>query len=566
MRRLFLAMIMVCGFVAFSASSAKAQETRQQCANQPVPVGWIVVNHVRESTICNGGFTGGNNVWILQRYDDKRRDDVMFVCNPIRSGAPGGALPSGWSIQDFLDDSFRCSPSFSIRDNVAMIACLSCPTPTPTPTPVPGPEYEGWIDASDCNEIAGWVWNRRAPNTPLRVDIIVNGVLFTQVLADQFRQDLQNSGRGDGRHVFKLPTPPRLKNGRNNTVTVKVTGTNFFLSNARPAFNCPNPIDNTEFFVRQHYLDFLGRQADPPGLQYWMDNINQCGGDPACIDHRRVEVSKAFFLSIEFQETGFFATRFYKAAYARMPSLEEFFRDKGLVSQGLIVGQDGWENLLATNKNTFTNTFVSRSEFSTAYGFMTNQQYVDQLLANAGITDSAFRNDLINGLTSGQYSRATVLRKIVDDPGFISREYNRAFVMMQYIGYLRRHPSDPPDGPSMPGYFFWLDKLNRENNPNEMVRAFLLSTEYRNRFGSDQPFPPPNGSSSAPASYTEAVPTPPCPDNDGDGSCDDSECNPYDATVYPGAPTYCISGEDRNCNGMDDYQECYGWYDWSSWS
>jgi hypothetical protein len=530
-----------------------------------VPDGWIVYDMIHDPFTCGGNVVQGNNVWLITRYNNRLRNDVLFVCNPLRFGGAGTGAPSGWTIQNYLTDNFRCGPNFNVRDNVAQITCLNCPLPQPTPTPAPTPDYEGWIDASNCTEIAGWVWNRRAPNTPLRVDVLVNGVLFTQVLADQFRQDLQDTGRGDGRHVFKFPTPPRLKNSRNNTVTVKVTGTNYFLKNPQPAFNCPNPIDNTEFFVRQHYIDFLGREADPPGLQHWIGNIAQCGSDAACIDYRRVETSKAFFLSIEFQETGFFATRFYKAAYARMPTKDEFFRDKAIISQGVIVGQPGWENLLETNKVTFTNTFVSRPEFTTTYGFLTNQDYVDRLLANAGITDPTFRNDLIVNLNSGQYTRATVLRRIVDNQGFISRESKPAFVMMQYIGYLRRHPSDPPDGPSMPGFFFWLDKLNREDNPNEMVRAFLVSDEYRNRFGSNQPFPPPNAASAPPPSYYEADPTPPCADNDGDGSCDDVDCNPYDPGVYPGAPTYCGWGEDRNCNGIDDYQECYGWYGWDSW-
>lgn len=562
MRRLFLAMIMFCGLVLFSATDAKAQDVTRQCWNTPVPVGWIVYDHIRDPFVCGGNVTQGNNVWLIARYDNRQRNDVLFVCNPIKSGAPGGGLPPGWAVQNTLTDNFRCSPNFNIQGNVVQITCLNCPLPTPTPTPVPGPDYEGWTDASNCNVIAGWVWNRREPNTPLRVDILVNGALFTQVLADQFRQDLKDTGRGDGRHNFNIPTPPRLKNSRNNTVTIKVTGTNYFLKNPQPAFNCPNPIDGTEFFVRQHYIDFLGREADASGLQFWMQNINQCGSDAACIDYRRVETSKAFFLSIEFQETGFFATRFYKAAFGRMPSLTEFFTDKALVSQGVVVGPPGWEVTLNANKASYTSTFVSRPAFQQVYGGLLNHEFVDRLLANAQISDSGFRDDLVNGLNSGQYSRATVMRKVVDNQGFIDREYKPAFVMMQYIGYLRRHPSDPPDGPAMPGYFFWLDKLTRENNPNEMVRAFLVSTEYRNRFGSDDPFPPLNGASAPPPAYNEAVPTPPCADEDGDGSCDDVDCNPYDPSVYPGAPTYCGWGEDRNCNWQDDYEECYGWYGW----
>jgi len=68
--------------------------------------------------------------------------------------------------------------------------------------------------------------------------------------------------------------------------------------------NCPNLIDNTEFFVRQHYTDFLNRVSDAEGLAYWSSEITSCGADLACIEIKRINVSAAFFLSIEFQETG----------------------------------------------------------------------------------------------------------------------------------------------------------------------------------------------------------------------------------------------------------------------
>jgi hypothetical protein len=63
-------------------------------------------------------------------------------------------------------------------------------------------------------------------------------------------------------------------------------------------------------------------------------------------------------------------------------------------------------------------------------------------------------------------------------------EFNRAFVLMQYFGYLRRNPTDLPDS-SFTGYDFWLGKLNQFNGnfiQAEMVKAFLNSDEYRQRF------------------------------------------------------------------------------------
>ena len=66
-----------------------------------------------------------------------------------------------------------------------------------------------------------------------------------------------------------------------------------------------------------------------------------------------------------------------------------------------------------------------------------------------------------------------------------AQEFNRAFVLMQYFGYLRRNPNDSPDS-DYSGYDFWLTKLNQFNGnfiDAEMVKAFISSTEYRQRFG-----------------------------------------------------------------------------------
>ena len=97
----------------------------------------------------------------------------------------------------------------------------------------------------------------------------------------------------------------------------------------------------------------------------------------------------------------------------------------------------------------------------------------------------AERDQLISDLTSGARTRAQVLRAVAEDADFTSREFNRAFVYMQYIGYLRRNANDPPDN-NFDGYNFWLGKLNQFNGnfiQAEMVKAFIISSEYRGRFG-----------------------------------------------------------------------------------
>ena len=82
-------------------------------------------------------------------------------------------------------------------------------------------------------------------------------------------------------------------------------------------------------------------------------------------------------------------------------------------------------------------------------------------------------------------ARARALRRVAENSTLNIQEFNRAFVLMQYFGYLRRDPNSGPDT-DYTGYDFWLTKLNQFNGnfvAAEMVKAFITSSEYRNRFG-----------------------------------------------------------------------------------
>jgi len=141
---------------------------------------------------------------------------------------------------------------------------------------------------------------------------------------------------------------------------------------------------------------------------------------------------------------------------------------------------------LEANKQAFANEFVTRPEFNAIYAGLTNEQYVDALNANTGGSLSAVeRNALVAGLNAMTETRATALRKVADDPDFKARETSPAFVEMQYFGYLRRNPDNPPDS-DFSGYNFWLAKLNSfggDFRKAELVKAFIISIEYRQRFG-----------------------------------------------------------------------------------
>jgi hypothetical protein len=255
----------------------------------------------------------------------------------------------------------------------------------------------------------------------------------------------------------------------------------------------PNPIDSTVFFVRQHYADFLSRDPDTSGLNFWTFEIEQCVTDTQCREVKRINVSAAFYQSIEFQETGFLVYRFFKASYPDsasrprgFPTYREFLHDTQDISRGVVVGQGNWQAQLEANKQLAVGDFVERPEFKLRYpATLTPAQFVDALNLNAGGALSAAERDaLVTGLQNGTETRATVLRRVAEDSDFRTAQFNRAFVLMEYFGYLRRNPNEAPDL-DFTGYDFWLAKLNQFNGnfvQAEMVKAFITSSECRNRF------------------------------------------------------------------------------------
>jgi hypothetical protein len=240
-----------------------------------------------------------------------------------------------------------------------------------------------------------------------------------------------------------------------------------------------NVIDTPEFFVRQHYLDFLGREPDDGGLMFWSDQLLGCGNDFNCLERRTINVSAAYFLSIEFRETGGLVDSLYHASYGRAPVFNEFMPDTATVARNVIVNQTGWQEQLRTNKQQFLDAWVQRAAFRAAYDNLGNDSYVDTLIGNTGVEfTAAERGALVQGLNSNTLTRTEVLQQVAQNERFVKARFNEAFVRMQYFGYLRRDPDDS-------GFHFWLNKLN-EFDGNferaEMVKAFLVSGEYRDRF------------------------------------------------------------------------------------
>ncbi|HXD32427.1 MAG TPA: FG-GAP-like repeat-containing protein [Pyrinomonadaceae bacterium] len=263
-----------------------------------------------------------------------------------------------------------------------------------------------------------------------------------------------------------------------------------------------NPLDDAQYFVTQHYYDFLNRVPDQGGLDFWKGQITQCGTDVQCLRTQRITVSNAFFYEQEYQQTGSYVVRLYRAAYGnnqpisnndnnpnfpnenkKLVNYSVFSTDRARVRGG---------PSLAQTQLDLANAFVLRLQFLAKYpSTLDGPAYVDALIANIntdiGVALSSQRQALID--LFNQSGRGAVLYRIADDNtqtnpinnrAFIDAEYNRAFVLTQYFGYLRRNPD-------IGGYLFWLGQVNSAplralEKQRAMVCSFITSLEYQQRF------------------------------------------------------------------------------------
>jgi uncharacterized repeat protein (TIGR01451 family) len=278
---------------------------------------------------------------------------------------------------------------------------------------------------------------------------------------------LVDDAYSEGTESFKvsLSNPSGAILGANTTATISIID--------NETANGTNPVNESSFFVREHYIDFLGREPDPAGLAGWQSILNGCpasGKDANGNYCDRIEVSAGFFRSPEFQDRGYLIYRFYSAV-GKIPLYEGFMPDFAKVS-GFLSAQE-----LEANKVAFVNEFMTRPDFQTKYGALTDPTaYVDALLQTVGLPTHPSRQTWITGLTNGSLTRGQVLRALVESTEVYQKYYTEAFVIMQYFGYLRRSADI--------SYLQWIQTMNSNGGDYRvMINGFLNSAEYRQRFG-----------------------------------------------------------------------------------
>ncbi|HEX8491831.1 MAG TPA: hypothetical protein VF658_03235 [Pyrinomonadaceae bacterium] len=257
----------------------------------------------------------------------------------------------------------------------------------------------------------------------------------------------------------------------------------------RPGTNVPITIADYDFFIQQQYIDFLRRFPEPDGLQFYLNILNGCHpSDVECIKYTRGALSANFFRSPEFQRKGSYVMYLYMVSLGQRPSTDaeladptkntfqrptytEFMADLQSISDPNDQGTEA-------KKVTLTNAWMQRAEIQAKYGSLSNAAFVQKLLDTAGVTITN-QSALVADLNAGTKTRAQVLRAIAESPEVNAKFYKQAFVTMQYFGYLRRNPD-------LSGYVFHNNRFKLTADQafleNTMVRGFIESPEYKNRF------------------------------------------------------------------------------------
>jgi len=342
-------------------------------------------------------------------------------------------------------------------------------------------------------------WTLSAPNAPTAASSRISGVITRADGQPLGGVTVNLSGSQSGRTITDGNGFYRFSNADTNGFYTVTPGlANYSFSPSSRSFSLvadktdavftgtsstsptENPLNVGDYFVRQQYLDFLGREPDQQGWLYWTEQLSLCGIDANCIRQKRIDISAAFFQSDEFQQGGNFVYRLYRAGLGRRLTYAEFSEDR----QHVVGGPE-----LEASRTAFADGFVERAEFLQKYqGVNSAETFVDAMLQtirqDAGLELSGQREALVQAYNTGadvNHSRAAVLKGVAETSEYQTAVYNASFVLTEYFGYLRRNPDAA-------GYDFWLNVLNESSrngdpaNYRGMVCSFLTSAEYQRRF------------------------------------------------------------------------------------
>jgi stalled ribosome alternative rescue factor ArfA len=176
-------------------------------------------------------YIDNDNFRSIEAPADKFRQDLL------NAGKGNGVHGFVFSTPSFLKDGHPHSIRVTFSDTLVNLS--NTPKSINCPGGNPPPDFGGFHDGADCNQISGWAWDANTPNTPISVDIYSDNMLIATIAADLFRQDLVNAGIGDGRHGFILSTPMSLKDNQTHTISIGFHNTDIPLGTTNKTIHCP---------------------------------------------------------------------------------------------------------------------------------------------------------------------------------------------------------------------------------------------------------------------------------------------------------------------------------------
>jgi len=219
----------------------------------------------------------------------------------------------------------------------------------------------------------------------------------------------------------------------------------------------PTPLNDTGELVKQLYRDFLNREADPEGLQYWVNQIDSGA-------MTRAQVIESFFWSEEFGLRIAPIVRLYFAYFLRIPDYAElqYWINQHINGQPL---------------ESISDAFAASQEFQQQYGSLSNEQFVTLVYQNVlgRSLDPGGSAYWVGQLNSGALTRGQVMIGFSESTEYKGVTSHEVYVTMMYMGMLRRAPEEG-------GFNFWVDYLDSGNSGLALIDGFLISQEYANRF------------------------------------------------------------------------------------
>ena len=214
---------------------------------------------------------------------------------------------------------------------------------------------------------------------------------------------------------------------------------------------------NPRLFAMQQYRDFLGREGDAGGIQFYVGHIN--AGTAT-----REQIIESFLGSAEFQNGLPSMIRLYFSFFNRIP-------DYGGLTFQINAFRAG------TPLEVIAQNFYNSPEFTNTYGALNNDQYINLVYQNVlgRAPDPDGYTFYLTHLNNGTLTKGEMMIGFSESPEFQALTSNEAFVVGVYVGMLKRTPEPA-------GLDFYLDLLESGTPRSAIIPGFYNSPEYRSRF------------------------------------------------------------------------------------